>query len=291
MISRKTRNWLIFTAAALFIWLGLGFLFSQVITKDHPEFYSPILSIGNFPAENIHLMTSDQVEINAWLAGENKKQVVVLMAGIGGNSTHMTERAKIYLENGISVLLPDLRGTGRSGGDRVSFGWQEQNDLIACVRWLKTKGYEKTGVHGCSLGAATIAYSLDTISDYDFMVMESCYDNIDHAFAHRIFDSGFNRGLFWPAYYFTELRTGANPDQLYPVNRLPKYKGKLLYLAGDRESQIPAEETNGIFANFGSTQKSLHWFPGAPHCDLCSYNPALYSETLNGFIHTLIQEP
>jgi hypothetical protein len=45
---------------------------------------------------------------------------------------------------------------------------------------------QKSRAHGHSLGAATIAYSFKDFKDYSFVVLESCYDNIDHAFEHRM---------------------------------------------------------------------------------------------------------
>lgn len=291
MFSPKIRKWLIFLSILLLIWIGLGYLFASLVTEKRQQNYPAIQLIGNFPAKQITLTSSDRIKINAWFAGENKKQAVILLAGIGGNSTSMKARAELYLQNGISVLLPDLRGTGKSEGEIISFGWNEQKDLIAAFQWLKSSGFEKIGAHGCSLGAATIMYSLDSISTYDFLVLESPYDNIDHAFAHRIFESGFNRALFFPAYFFTEQKTGADADDLYPINRAPKYKGPLLYFAGDREEQIPVAESQKIFTNFGSGNKTLHWFPGAPHCDLCSFSPDLYKQRLNAFIESIKQKP
>lgn len=291
MFSPKLRKWCLFLSILLLIWIGLGYLFASLVTEKRQKNYPAIRSIGNFPAKQIQLISSDGLKINAWFAGENKKQAVILLAGIGGNSNSMTERAELYLQNGISVMLPDLRGTGMSEGDVISFGWNEQKDLIAAHDWLKSNGFEKIGAHGCSLGAATISYSLDSIADYDFLVLESPYDNIDHAFAHRIFDSGFNRILFWPAYFFTEQKTGADADDLYPISRAPKYKGPLLYFAGDKEEQIPVEESQKIFTNFGSADKKLFWFQGAPHCDLCSFSPDLYKQRLNAFIENIKQQP
>ena len=291
MNSPKIRKWLILLSIFFLIWIGLGYLFASLVTENRQKKYPPITSIGNFPAEQIQLTSSDGIKINSWFAGENKKQAVILLAGIGGNSSSMKARAEIYLQHGISVLLPDLRGTGISEGEIISFGWNEQKDLIAAYRWLRSRGFEKVGAHGCSLGAATIAYSLDSIPDYDFLVLESPYDNIDHAFAHRIFDSGFNRVLFWPAYFFTEQKTEANADELYPISRAPKYKGPLLYFAGDKEEQIPVEESRIFFTNFGSADKTFFLFPGAPHCDLCEFSPDLYKERLNAFIESIKQKP
>jgi uncharacterized protein len=285
MKRRRLKILLVISLSAFGIWILLGYIFASAMTTTAPEDYPEITFIGNDRAQQVDLLASDGVALNAWYAGSDSSAAVILLPGIRANSYYMTERAKLYLASGYAVLMPDLRGTGKSKGDAITFGWNERLDLLACVRWLRSKGHGRIGVHGCSLGAATIAYSLDSVQDYSFVVMESCYDNIDHALAHRTFDSGFNRALFWPVYFFSAQTIGADADQLSPLARVPRYKGPLLYLAGDNEAQIPLEETQHIFSAFGTApaQKRLVIFPGAPHCDLASYDKALYEKTFTDF--------
>ena len=288
-ISRR-KFWLYVLAFLFLGWIGIGYIFSNIVTDAKQSDYPAIALIDTFKVSQINLKSESDVKINVWIAGTNKKKVVVLLAGIGANSSFMTDRAAIYLKDGFSIMLPDLRGTGKSEGDVISFGWNERFDLITCVRWLKSEGYENISVHGCSLGAATIAYSLDSISDYSFVVMESSYDNIDHAFAHRTFDSGFNRFLFWPAYFFTESKVGADSDQLSPLNCVHKYKGPVLYLSGDKEKQIRTEEMQNIFAAIGSTKKTLHIFKGAAHEDFLNYDANSYKDVLSVFLHSIPEQ-
>lgn len=291
MKRKRFRIFLWLAGIALLSWLLGGFFFAWLLTAPAQKDYPPITAIDGHAVKQLSLLASDGTTINAWLAGESKEKSVILLSGIRSNSSAMKDRAAVYLKKGFSVLMPDLRGTGRSGGDAISFGWNERLDLLSCFRWLKANGYEHPAVHGCSLGAATICYSLDSVSDYRFVVVESPYDNIDHAFAHRTFDSGFNRTLFWPVYFFTEKRTGVDPDQLSPEKRVRQYKGPLLYIAGDKEKQIPVEETRRIFSEFASVKKSLHFFAGAPHCDYFSYAPDEYAQLLNNFLEGLNQAP
>jgi fermentation-respiration switch protein FrsA (DUF1100 family) len=282
----RRKSWLYLFAILFISWIGIGYIFSRMVTGGRPSAYPLIASIDTFKVTQLSIKTADSLTINAWIAGDNKKEVVILMAGIGANSSYMTERAALYLREGYSVLLPDFRATGKSEGDVISFGWNEKLDLIACYRWLQAQGYSIIAAHGCSLGAAAIAYSFDSIAAYSFVVMESSYDNIDHAFAHRTFDSGFNRVLFWPAYFFTELKIDAETEQLSPLDRMHLYKGPVLYLSGDKEEQIPIEEMRQIFAAIGSPDKTLHIFKGAAHQDFLHYDTATYSKVLSVFLQS-----
>jgi uncharacterized protein len=287
MRSRRIRTALILLLAGFILWIITGYLVAWQLTRPAPSDYKAISSIGRFTTQQLTLTSPDGTTINAWLAGDNKKSAVILLAGIHSNSSSMVARAQLYLQEGFSVLLPDLRATGKSGGDIITFGWQEKYDLVTCTRWLRANGFSFVAAHGCSLGAATIAYSFDTIRDYGFVVMESCYDNIDHALAHRTFDSGFNRLLFGSVYFFTEMRFGATADQLAPEKLVSRYSGPLLYFAGDHEEQIPLAETQKIFAGFSSPFKTLHVVTGATHRDLYDFAPADYTAALSKFLHSI----
>ena len=288
MMRLRKLKWLFGgSLCCLIAWILTGYFAANKVTAPVPFHYRAFHHIDGYPVQKITVITRDHVKLNVWFSGSNKDSAVIFLHGIHANSVLMLNRAKIYLQKGYSVLIPDLRASGMSGGDAVTFGWKERLDLLACVQWLKDKKYRRIGVHGCSLGAAAIAYSLEEKSDYAFMVMESCYDNIDHAFANRTFDSGFNRLLFWPVFFFTERKTGATADQLSPLNCVHLYKGPLLYLAGDKEIQIPLEETHAMFQAFGSSVKQLRIFTGARHVDFQRFDPELYNKTLTGFLDSI----
>jgi len=139
------------------------------------------------PFEDQSFKSFDRVDISSWfLRNDSSKKAIILLNGIGANRLSLVSRGKFYLENDFNVLMPDLRGTGASGGDMITFGWQERFDLLACVDFLKEKGMEKIAVHGLSLGAATIVYSFQENPNYDFVVLESCYDNITNALKNRV---------------------------------------------------------------------------------------------------------
>ena len=103
----------------------------------------------------------------------------------------MTKRADFYYKNNYNVLLQDLRGTGKSGGDAITFGWHERKDLLAAFNFLKEKnGIDTIAVHGLSLGAATITSRYQEKPDYYSVVLESCSGNIENAL--RLFTLSVN---------------------------------------------------------------------------------------------------
>lgn len=288
--TRVRKLFVVITFLLVLWWIG-GYVAALQLTAIAPQAIEDRKTWAGFPIENVSLTTSDNVSISAWLIRGKTTETVILLSGIRGNRTDNLERATCYLEQGYSVFLPDLRGTGKSGGDRISFGWHERLDLLAAVKWLKNNHRDTIAVHGMSLGAATIAYSFDSIRDYKFVIMESCYDNIEHAFAHRMGNFPGISMLAWPIIAITENRLAVSTSQLAPETCVHNYNGPVLYLAGTAELQIPLAETQRIFDGFPGTAKSLHLFDGAPHCDLLAFDRPKYFALLTAFLNEQSKRP
>ena len=163
--------------------------------------------------------------------------------------------------------MPDLRGTGETRG-RISFGWNERLDLLACYDYLKDRGFTDIAVHGVSLGAATICYSLQEQTDYSFIVFESPYDNLRNALRHRLRRFHIPERPIFPMRVFAEKMLRMKEADLRPEEFIKLVQCPVLYLAGDSEYQVPIEETYKIFSNCGSKDKKLHVFHGGKHEDL-----------------------
>jgi exosortase A-associated hydrolase 2 len=72
---------------------------------------------------------------------------------------HMvTEMAHRLVQRGLSVVVPDLFGTGDSGGDFSDGGWERwQRDLQTVVAWCETRKIAMYGLLAIRLGAALAA--------------------------------------------------------------------------------------------------------------------------------------
>lgn len=279
-----TPRGILYLLVVLFIgWMLTGYISALVLTYPNAQKIEPKDSIAGFHIDSIALASSDGTKLSAWLVPNRSDSAVIILAGIRGNRTSNIERAKLYLEKGFTVLLPDLRGTGASGGDVISFGWNERKDLEACYSLLKSKGYGSISVHGISLGAATIAYSFNDNVKYDLVVLESCYDNIDHAFVNRV-NGRIPSYALWPVYLFTEWRIGAKASQLDAERCLKKCSSPVLYFCGDSEKQIKQEEMQNVFNAIGSKDKVLYVFKGAEHEDFMKRYRDEYIKMLYQFL-------
>ncbi|MEM8907753.1 MAG: alpha/beta fold hydrolase [Bacteroidota bacterium] len=285
----KTRTkillWLCISGPLL--WLVGSYLGSMIATRSQAARIPLAKTFFTTPVENVELRAKDQVLTQAWYLPDpsnSKQKAVILLNGLRGNRLGMIERAKLYHQTGYAVLLPDLRGTGASTPSLITFGWKERLDLLAGVAFLQKAGYSEIAVHGTSLGAATIVYSFNDNPDYAFVVLESCYDNIDQALANRVERFHLPSWVYQPLKHITAWRTGVPIQQLYPERDIPKGQFPTLILAGDAEQRVRKTETEKLFQQCGAKDKQLHFFRGAKHEDFLRRYDEEYRSVLHQWL-------
>ncbi|XP_073123109.1 uncharacterized protein [Henckelia pumila] len=86
----------------------------------------------------------------------NALPCVIYCHGNSGCRTDASEAAIILLPSNITVFTLDFSGSGLSGGEHVTLGWNEKDDLQAVVKYLRGDGnVSLIGLWGRSMGAVT----------------------------------------------------------------------------------------------------------------------------------------
>ncbi|KAL6526531.1 hypothetical protein OROGR_015621 [Orobanche gracilis] len=86
----------------------------------------------------------------------NPLPCVIYCHGNSGCRTDASEAAIILLPSNITVFTLDFSGSGLSGGEHVTLGWNEKDDLKAVVDYLRGDGnISLIGLWGRSMGSVT----------------------------------------------------------------------------------------------------------------------------------------
>jgi pimeloyl-ACP methyl ester carboxylesterase len=99
------------------------------------------------------------VELSATFAtpGEaGARPTILFLHGKGGDASEWTDDAVRALRLGYNVLIPDLRGHGRSGGSFFTLGYLEKEDLAQALEAARSRfgiDPERLGAHACSAGS------------------------------------------------------------------------------------------------------------------------------------------
>ena len=167
--------------------------------------YYPELDIRITPSSvglaytDVTVETSDGVNINAWwVPVKNPRATVLFCHGNGGNVSYYLETLKVFKRLGLSALIFDYRGYGRSQGKPSEQGTY----LDAEAAWQYLTHTQKIApqqliIWGRSLGGA-IATRTAARHPAGLLIIESAFTSVpDVAHAH----------IAWlPAWVFAEYR-------------------------------------------------------------------------------------
>ena len=136
--------------------------------------------------EPVKITTDDGVELDGWfLPADNARGVLLFFHGNAGNISHRLDSLRIFNRLGLSTLIFDYRGYGRSEGSISEDG--TYRDAEAVWRYLVEEDIPagKIVVFGRSLGAA-IAAHLATQHTPGVLILESAFTSVPD-FAARAF--------------------------------------------------------------------------------------------------------
>ena len=240
--------------------------------------------------ENVSITTPDVITLRAWTIHPHRSNgdVVILLHGLGDNRMGMTGYAQLLLAHGFSVLLPDARAHGASGGDLATYGLLERDDIR---QWL---GFLLAQVHPhCifgfaeSMGAAQLLQSLSVESRFCALAAESSFSSFREIAYDRMgqpFHLGpwFGRTLLRPvvefAFLYVRWKYHLDMLQASPKNSVAATAVPILLIHGQIDSNIGIRHSRQIHANAPHTV--LWEVPNADHCGAISAAPSEFEHRL-----------
>ena len=91
-----------------------------------------------------------------------------------GRLEDMISQARQFYERGYNVLLPDLRGHGRSDGNIIGFGYLDGLDILDWCKELEKQGASDILLYGVSMGAASVMMCADVEGYPIRAIIEDC---------------------------------------------------------------------------------------------------------------------
>ncbi len=229
--------------------------------------------------EEVAITTDDGVVLRAWniqlqTSKRSENDAVVLLHGVGDNRLGMAGYAQFLLELGYSVLMPDARAHGTSGGEFATYGLLESNDIRNWFEWLNANQHPHCifGL-GESMGAAQILESLKTEPNFCAVAAESPFSNLREIGFDRVgqaFHTGpwLGRTLLRPvievAFQYARWKYKLDLQQASPESIVAGTTVPVFLIHGKIDSNIPLRHSYRIRARNPSV--NLWEVPSADHC-------------------------
>ncbi len=184
------------------------------------------------------IAAADGAPLRAWvLERPNARGAAIVLHGAGSSRYHLLGHGAMLARNGYSVILPDNRGHGASGGDWFSYGVRERDDVSRWLDWaLSNLGAVPLFGLGESMGASILLQSLGYERRFSAIVAESPFSSFAAIASERV--------PVWPVVQFGFLtvrwRLGvdlASADAIEPV-RATSTPVLLIHSAADRNVSL-----------------------------------------------------
>ena len=298
-LSRRARYGLIFLTLYLNlciiggIYLADGTLHParRPLTEDEVTAVRDSTLTLNANFTDAAITTPDNVTLRAWIIHPHSPNgnAVLLLHGLADNRMGMTGYAQLLLSHGFTVLLPDARAHGTSGGPLATYGLIERNDIHQWFDFLEAQDHPRCiFALGESMGAAQLLQSLDTHPHLCAVIAESSFSDFREIAYDRMgqpFKLGpwVGRTLLRPlvevAFLRARLKYHLRMDDISPEDSVAATKVPVLLIHGQIDSNIPVRHSQRIHARAPNT---ILWeVSGADHCGAISTSP-------NEFEHRLL---
>jgi uncharacterized protein len=240
----------------------------------------------------------DSIPLDGWLLlpSENVDKVrraVVVIHGKGVDRTreaheHMLEIAADLVHDGHPVLLFDLRGSGRSGGDHYTLGAKEVWDMGGAIDYLARRGMAVGGVDvlGYSMGGATVLLDAADEPLARAVVEDSGYAELGDLIDEQLPHASHLPGFFTPGtVLMARPLVGIDIYAIRPIDHVSALAARgvpLLVIHGEADTTIPVSHGQRIAAEYGPRVQTL-FVPRAEHVRSYESEPAIYLATVETF--------
>ena len=232
-------------------------------------------------------LSSEGLRLRAWLLrGDPERAAAVVVHGLGDSIESYAGIARRFRARGHTVLLVELRGHGRSQGERTTLGGREREDVRAALEWLRVQNLAPRGfiASGVSMGAVAILRAAADREDVQAVIAEAPYDSFRETMAHHArLLYGLPRWLpvVPMAIAVAEWRAGFRADDVDSVAAARRLRSPLLLIVDGADPRMPEAVVRRIFdAHAGP--KRLWIAANEPHAG-ASFNGG-YWPTVEAFL-------
>ena len=243
--------------------------------------------------EDVSLKGADGAVLKGWYvkAPRSNGEAVVVLHGITGNRTDPSGLGDIFLRQGYSVLLPDSREHGESGGKIATYGILERDDVRRWVGFARRRDPGCTYLLGESMGAAIGLQATVVTPQLCAVAVESPYANFREISYERLGYETHMGAPFWKtlgrpaievAILYSRIRYGIYLPDAAPSRAVIDSHVPTLLIAGTADRDIPMHHAQELLTHC-ENHCSLWIVPGANHGGAASTVPVTFEWSVLDF--------
>ncbi|WP_461205718.1 alpha/beta hydrolase [Clostridium sp. DL1XJH146] len=270
---------------------------------DYSKLYNKYSSEGLFnkdyyeglKKEKIEILSEDGFRIKGiYIEGQSEdKRTIIFVHGITANLSTSIKFIEMFHSKGWNVLLYDQRRHGESEGNYSTYGFYEKFDLNKWVQWIIEKNGQDSllGLHGVSMGAATVL-QYNSINKYvDFIISDCGFSDLDEQF--RISMKKALSVLLLPVYTFAKIRilrkAKFSVDKVKPIEDIKTSDIPILFIHGKEDKYVPTYMSEKMY-QAKKNNKAIYLVDGAKHAVAFDVDKERYEKEIFRFIYHYFPE-
>jgi pimeloyl-ACP methyl ester carboxylesterase len=226
---------------------------------------------------DVEIQAADGIPLRGWLVRpvQGNNSAVILLHGVADNRLGTAGYAEFLLRYGYTILMPDTRAHGDSGGDLATYGLLEAEDVHRWVGWLEQQEQPRCvfGL-GESMGAAILLQALRIEPRFCAVVAESPFADFRHAAYDRLgerFSAGpwLGMTLLRPTVeaglLYSRLRYGVALGRVSPEDAVATSSVPVLLIHGERDVTLRPYQSRRLHQVNPKTT-AIWEVPNVGHC-------------------------
>jgi len=257
---------------------GLTWLaYKQANDYMHPRRLPPpdgaLLREQHIPFDEIELITSDGIRLDAWYTPPENGALILVAHGYGYRRPE--EFYALFGNHGFGVLAWDFRGHGASGGELVTMGYYEVLDVEAALAYaLAQPEVQHVGAWGGSMGAVTIIRASARNPEIEALVADSPFTTLEDELDLRVPYPLLNPLIR----FFTEREAGLRLNMVDALEDIPHISPRPVFLIqGLADTKVPVDSARHLYAAAGEPRQ-LWMEADVPHLNMYSYYDTRYTK-------------
>ena len=279
---------------AAVMYVSISYLMASGVTKAERKPLETSPASYGLEFEDVEFTPRNgDLTLSGWyIEGEAGQPTIIIVHGLNRNRESNLELASRLAGRDYSIMLFDLRGHGRSGGEKISGGYHERRDVLGAFDYLVSRGAlaEKIGVLGFSMGAAAALLGVAEEPRIRALVADSSYANVSDLIAQETARETpfpewmvpvFVPGMDLMAGLFFDIDIGA----MVPQDAVARLDYPILLIHGTADERIPVESSERI--RMASHPDSSLWLvDGLGHTDAFDEHPDEYVERVVAYFES-----
>jgi fermentation-respiration switch protein FrsA (DUF1100 family) len=277
--------------AAIAVFLGISVYLGHSMTAIERVLITETPALYGLDYEEISFPSRvDELTLYGWyLPAEGSDEVIIMVHGAEQHradpNVKMLDIAGGLVEHGYNVLMFDMRGHGKSEGDRMSAGYYEVRDLGGAVDYVKDLGFDDIGVLGFSMGGATTIMTAAECDDIDVIVTDSAYadlnDMIEPQFTERTF---FPKFFLKPLLFMVKMMYGIDFTAVKPIEVVGDIAPRpILFIQGELDDVVPPAHAQSLLEASNNPLNQLWLIPDCGHVEAYVTHPEEYMDRVTAF--------